>query len=74
MDLNKEKLIEMDFIVAHKIIQQIEKQNKVDKTIKKNDKKNDKENKIEKNIRTYSKSCEFCGQNVIWCICKNDIY
>tara|TARA_B100000035_G_C20896014_1_gene507198 strand:- start:373 stop:585 length:213 start_codon:yes stop_codon:yes gene_type:complete len=70
MDLNKEKLIEMDFIVAHKIIQQIEKQNKVDKTIK----KNDKENKIEKNIRTYSKSCEFCGQNVIWCICKNDIY
>jgi len=70
MDLNKEILIEMDMIVAHKIIQQIEKQNKKDKTIK----KMNNEKKIEKTIRTYSKSCEFCGQNVIWCICKNDIY
>lgn len=74
MDLNKEILIEMDMIVAHKIIQQIEKQKKKDETIKKNDKQNDKQNKLNKIIRTYSKCCEFCGQNVIWCICKNDIY
>lgn len=69
MDLNKEKLIEMDLIVAHKIIQQIEKREKREKMNKQNIVEY-KKSKIEK---TYSKSCEFCGQNVIWCICKNDL-
>ena len=54
--------IKMDLFVAHKIIQQIEKR----------DKKKITEHKdtIE---RLYTKSCEYCGQNLFWRVCKNNI-
>lgn len=56
--------INMDIIVAHKIIQQIENKEKRDK------KNLESKETIE---RIYSKSCEYCGQNLVWCICKNNI-
>ena len=54
----------MDLIVAHKIIQQIE-----------NKEKRDKKNLESKETikRIYSKNCEYCGQNLFWCVCKNNI-
>ena len=57
--------IKMDLIVAHKIIQQIENKEKRDK--KKLESKETTE-------RIYSKICEYCGQNLVWCICKNNIF
>ena len=59
--------IKMDLIVAHKIIQQIDKRDK---------EKKEKENIEHKDTieRIYSKSCGYCGQNLVWCICKNNIF
>lgn len=57
--------IKMDLFVAHKIIQQIENKEKKDK--------NNLESK-ETIERIYNKTCEFCGQNLVWCICKNNIF
>ena len=58
----------MDLIVAHKIIKQLEDKDKREKKEKK------KKEIKERNIRKYSECCYFCGQNLIWCICKNNIY
>lgn len=56
--------IKMDLIVAHKIIQQIE-----------NKEKRDKQNLEPKETteKIYSKNCEYCGQNLVWCVCKYNI-
>lgn len=58
--------IKMDLFVAHKIIQQIEKRDK---------KQKEKQNTEHKDTieRIYNKTCEFCGQNLIWCACKKNI-
>ena len=58
----------MDLFVAHKIIQQIENKEKKEKLKKQNIEHKDT---IE---RIYSKSCEYCGQNLFWCVCKNNIF
>ena len=66
-----EKYIEMDFIVAQRLLMNKEKlkskNNNNNKLNNKNNIKND--DNINTNIKLQKKNCPQCGQLELWCIC-----
>ena len=63
-----EKYIEMDFIVAQKLLMNKEKlKSKNNKINNKNNIKTD--DNINTNIKLHKKICHQCGQLELWCMC-----
>ena len=65
-----EKYIEMDFIVAQRLLMNKEKLKLKSKNNKLNNKNNIKnDDNINTNIKLQKKNCSQCGQLELWCMC-----
>jgi hypothetical protein len=63
--------LEMDLFIAHKLNEKLRKDNEIIYIENENDSMGIKKEDLNFIEKSFSKSCEKCGQHHIWCTCKN---